>query len=81
MGYWFQSIQISKTVNVNLSRKKLQFPELQFGIQGLKFSQSLSHTHLGIHFQSNGHWNKHIHTILDKAAKILILKKNVKNTK
>ena len=38
-----------------------------------KLSQSLSHTHLGIHFQSDGHWNKHIHTIHDKAARILNL--------
>ena len=36
-------------------RKKSQFPELQFDIHGPKMSQSLSHTHLGIHFQSNGH--------------------------
>ena len=47
--------------------------ELQFGIHGTKLSQSLSHTHQGIHFQSDGHWNKHIHTIHDKAAKILNL--------
>ena len=47
--------------------------KLQFGILGTKLSQSLSHTHLGIHFQSDGHWNKHIHTIHDKAAKRLNL--------
>ena len=42
-------------------RKKSQFPELQFDIHGPKMSQSLSHTHQGIHFQSDGHRNKHIH--------------------
>ena len=46
---------------------------MQFGIHGEKLSQSLSHSHLGIYFQSDGHWNKHIHTIHDKAAKRLYL--------
>ena len=78
MGYWFQSIQNSKTVNVNFSRKQLKFPELQFGIQAPKMSQSLSHTHLGIHFQSDGLWNKHIHTIHDKTAKRLNLLRMLK---
>lgn len=58
--------------------KKLQFPELQFGIQGPKIFQSLSHTHLGIHFQSDGHWNKHMHKIHDKAAKRLNLLRMLK---
>ena len=75
---WAIDFNPFKTVNVDFSRKKLQFPELQFGIQGPKISQSLSHTHLGIHFQSDGHWNKHIHTIHDKAAKRLNLLRMLK---
>ena len=75
---WAIDFNPFKTVNVDFSRKKLQLPELQFGIKGPKISQSLSHTHLGIHFQSDGHWNKHIHTIHDKAAKRLNLLRMLK---
>ena len=44
---------------------------MQFSIQGPKISQSLSHTHLEISFQSDNHWNKHMHPIHDKASKRL----------
>ena len=75
---WAIDFNPFKTVKFDFSRKKLQFPELQFGIQGPKISQSLSHIHPGIHFQSDGHWNKHIHTIHDKAGKRLNLLRMLK---
>ena len=74
MGYWLTL----KTVNVTSHEKNNNFTELQFGIQGPKIPQSLSHTNLGIHFQLNGHWNKHILTIHDKAAKRLNLLRMLK---
>ena len=55
-----------------------QEKNLQFGIHGPKILQSVSHAYLRIHFQPDGHWNKHIHTIHDKAAKRLNLLRMLK---
>ena len=74
MGYWFQSIQNSQCW---LLKKKITISRIT--IRGPKFSQFLSHTHLGINFQSDSHWNKHVHTIQDKAAERLKLRRMLKN--
>ena len=50
----------SKQPKFTFQEKEIQFPELQFGIHGPKISQSLTNTHLGIQFQSDGQWNKPI---------------------
>ena len=68
---WAIDFNPFKTVNVDFSRKKNTISRTAIQYSVPKMSQSLSHTHLGIHFQSDGHWNKHKHTIHDKAAKTL----------
>ena len=70
---WAIDFNQCKTVNVDFSRKNYIFQNCNSVI-----SQFLSHTHLGIHFQSDGHWNKHIHTIHDKAVKRLNLLRMLK---
>ena len=74
---WAIDFNPFKTFNVDFSRKKYNFQNCNSVFRDQNFP-SLSHNHLRIHFQLDGHWNKHIQTIKDRAPKRLNLLKMLK---
>ena len=60
-----------KPLTVDFTRKNIDFSKIQFGYGGEVINRKNSHIHLGLHFQSDNSWSKHISSIYEKARKRL----------
>ena len=67
---WAVDFNANKTVNVDFTRKNINSLKIQFGYGGAVINQQNSYIHLGLHFQSDGSWSKHISIVsMKKHAK------------
>ena len=66
---WAVDFNANKTVNIDFTRKNINFPKIQFGSGGevILLIIKNSHIHLGLQFESDGSWSKHISCISEKS--------------
>ena len=66
----------TRSILFSLKRDKIDHPELT--LRGVDIEEVSSYTHLGLTFQNNMSWNKHVLEIYKKASKRLNVMKSFK---
>ena len=77
---WAVDFNPQKTINLDITRKHISHPKVNFGCNGPEVINAESHTHLGLKFQSKGSWKLHILDIHDKASSRLNILRMLKYT-
>ena len=65
---WHVKFNPTKTVNVLFTRRN-QYNRVPLQMDGIQIKDTDKHTHLGCTLQSNGKWNSHIKSLLEKNYK------------